>query len=146
MQIRIANRQDEPEIRTFVESIYKESGSSLELENKDSDLRNIEANYFGKEGLILVAEHENKIVGLAGARKKTESVLEIKRLIGSSSDAFKENEMLDEMLTVIVDFASRLLYESVHAPDHLNKSVLVKKGFSVTDGQTYSSVDITRDF
>ncbi|MCW5833450.1 MAG: hypothetical protein KIS78_13690, partial [Labilithrix sp.] len=67
MQIRIANRQDEPEIRTFVDTIYQKSGSSLNIEEQDSDLRNMEANYFGKEGLFLVAEDNDKIIGIAGA-------------------------------------------------------------------------------
>lgn len=146
MQVRIANRQDEPEIRTFVESIYEKSGSSLDIENKDSDLRNIEANYFGKEGLILVAEHENKIVGLAAARKKTETVLEIKRLLGSSSNAFKENEMLDEMLTVIIGFASRLLYESIQASADGQTRTLSEKGFAVADEENHLSLAVTPDF
>jgi len=146
VQIRIANRQDEPEIRTFVESIYKASGSSFEIETKDADLRNIEANYFGKEGLLLVAEHENKIVGLAGAKKKSESVLEIKRLIGSSGSGFDQAEMLSELITVIVEFAPRLLYERVETDlvpaSNAHEKLFAEKGFESNNGNDSFALDV----
>jgi hypothetical protein len=60
VQVRFANRQDEPNIRTFVESVYAESGSTFDLDGSDSDLRNIDAQYFGQEGLLIVVEEDKK--------------------------------------------------------------------------------------
>jgi N-acetylglutamate synthase-like GNAT family acetyltransferase len=148
VQIRIANRQDEPEIRTFVDTVYQKSGSSLNIESQDSDLRNIEANYFGKEGLFLVAEDEGTIVGIAGARKKTETVLELKRLLVPVSDQFENKEVLDELLRVIVEFAPRMLYENIDSGLGSNEceTVLKERGFRAASGQSSLSLAVTPSF
>lgn len=150
MQIRIANRQDEPEIRTFVDTIYQKSGSSLNIEEQDSDLRNVEANYFGKEGLFIVAEDNDKIIAVAGARKKSETVLEFKRLI-VAPDAESRDEIVDEMIDVIVRFAPRMLFEQIEVTaqarsDHYDQA-LSKKGFASAE-QTKGalSLAVTPDF
>ncbi len=149
MQIRIANRQDEPEIRTFVDTIYQKSGSSLNIEEQDSDLRNMEANYFGKEGLFLVAEDNDKIIGIAGARKKTEKVLEFKRLMVSDDE--RADQILNEMIDVIVQFAPRMLFEQIevtvqNGPGRLNQ-LLSTKGFkSGGQNEVALSLAVTPDF
>ena len=149
MQIRIANRQDEPEIRTFVDTIYQKSGSSLNIEEQDSDLRNMEANYFGKEGLFLVAEDNDKIIGIAGARKKTEKVLEFKRLM--VADGSGHEEIANEMIDVIVRFAPRMLFEQVevsvqNGPGTL-RQLLSTKGFTSSSLNDDSlSLAVTPDF
>ncbi|MBX3076369.1 hypothetical protein KF913_20825 [Candidatus Obscuribacterales bacterium] len=150
MQIRIANRQDEPEIRTFVDTIYQKSGSSLNIEEQDSDLRNMEANYFGREGLFLVAEHNDKIIAVAGARKKTEKVLEFKRLM-VSTDAEGADEIANEMIDVIVRFAPRMLFEQIevsvqNGPGTL-RQLLSTKGFTSSSQNDDSlSLAVTPDF
>jgi N-acetylglutamate synthase-like GNAT family acetyltransferase len=113
VQVRVANRQDEPAIRGLVDSIYREAGWSINLESADSDLRNIEANYFGREGLFLVAENEGSIVGLAAARKRSETVLELRRLLVESN--LRDDDVVEEMLDVILKFAPRLFYERIDA-------------------------------
>jgi len=149
VQIRIANRQDEPEIRTFVDTIYQKSGSSLNIEEQDSDLRNMEANYFGKEGLFLVAEDNDKIIGIAGARKKTEKVLEFKRLM--VADGSGHEEIANEMIDVIVRFAPRMLFEQVevsvqNGPGTL-RQLLSTKGFTSSSLNDDSlSLAVTPDF
>lgn len=131
MQVRIANKQDEADIRTFVDAFYRLSGSQLNLDSVDSDLRNVEASYFGKEGLFLVAEHEGKIVGVAGARKKTESELEWRRLMVSAP--FESDEVVSELVEVIVEFAPRMLYERIEAgfvpPSKHFSRLLAERGF-----------------
>jgi len=148
VQIRVANRQDEPDIRTFVDSLYKETGGSVDLESSDSDLRNIEANYFGKEGLIIVAEDEGKIVGIAGARKKSESVLEVKRLLVGDSDRFSRSEVMNDLLKVVVEFAPRLLYEQIEfgSPTEVQQSALKDRGFSPANGNGTFTLKVTPDF
>lgn len=149
MQIRIANRQDEPEIRTFVDTIYQKSGSSLNIEEQDSDLRNMEANYFGKEGLFLVAEDNDKIIGIAGARKKTDKVLEFKRLM--VADGSGHEDIANEMIDVIVRFAPRMLFEQIevsvqNGPGTL-RQLLSTKGFTSSSQNDDSlSLAVTPDF
>ncbi len=148
MQIRIANRQDEPEIRTLVESICKESGSPFDIETSDSDLRNIDANYFGHEGLFLVAEDEGKIVGVAGAKRKTDLTLELKRLIAKPGDKFIPADLLGELLSVIVEFAPRLLYEriDVASPTKEQEKLLIENGFAPAIADGALSLRVTPDF
>lgn len=150
MQIRIANRQDENEIRTFVDTIYQKSGSSLNIEEQDNDLRNVEANYFGKEGLFLVAEDNDKIIAVAGARKKSETVLEFKRLI-VSADREDADAIVDEMIDVIIRFAPRMLFNRIEVTsqarsDHYEEA-LSKKGFaSAEQNKGALSLAVTPDF
>lgn len=147
MQIRIANRQDEPEIRTFVEALYQKSGLSFELESKDSDLRNVEANYFGKEGLFLVAENEGAIVGIAGARKKSESDLEIKRFLVADNESYSASEVRADLLKVIVEFAPRMLYSKIELSMETadEKQLFIENGFAASDSQSLS-LAVTADF
>lgn len=147
VQIRIANRQDEPEIRTFVEALYQKSGLSFELESKDSDLRNVEANYFGKEGLFLVAENEGAIVGIAGARKKSESDLEIKRFLVADNESYSASEVRADLLKVIVEFAPRMLYSKIELSMETadGKELFIENGFAVSDSQSLS-LAVTADF
>ncbi len=147
MQVRVANRQDEPAIRTFVSEIYEKDGESLNLESQDSDLRNIEANYFGKEGLFLVGEEDSAIVAIAAARKKSDSVLELRRLF--AADKFSP-EVVPEMLRIVSGFAPRLLYSQIdidifpgkHRPDKLLK----ESGFEYNEQEKKFSLSVTPDF
>lgn len=111
MQVRFANRQDEPNIRTFVESVYADSGRTFDLEGSDSDLRNIDAQYFGQEGLLIVVEEDKKIFGVAGARRKSEDVLELRRLL--LDPTLKEGDTAAELIGIVVRFAPRLLYHKI---------------------------------
>lgn len=111
MQVRFANRQDEPNIRTFVESVYADSGRTFDLEGSDSDLRNIDAQYFGQEGLLIVVEEDKKILGVAGARRKSEDVLELRRLL--LDPILNEGDTAAELIGIVVRFAPRLLYHKI---------------------------------
>jgi N-acetylglutamate synthase-like GNAT family acetyltransferase len=78
MQIRFANRQDEAPVRALLES----QGATLDLAGVDSDLRNLDQNYFGRDGLFVVAEADGKVIAFAGA-KRSESdgqILQLTRL------------------------------------------------------------------
>lgn len=146
MQVRIANKQDEADIRTFVESIYKQSGLMLDLESGDSDLRNIEANYFGKEGLFIVAEDEGQIAGIAGARRKSDSVLEFNRLI--MSDQFARDQVVSELLDVVVNFANRLFYSRIDVVSSIKEyqQVFVSSGFKQQDQSGVLSLNVDFDY
>lgn len=83
MQIRVANRQDEPIIRTIISQANAEVGDAeVDLTGRDSDLTNIESEYFWYDGIFIVAEEDGTIVGLAGARRgETDDVLSLKRIV-----------------------------------------------------------------
>jgi predicted N-acetyltransferase YhbS len=81
MQIRVGNRQDEPQIRQIVANAMAEHGEKPDSA-RDADLVDIEANYFWHDGVFLVAEEEGEIIGLVGARKfNSEQEIELVRLV-----------------------------------------------------------------
>ena len=129
MQIRIANRQDEKEIRELAEAFSKEENASFDLKGKDSDLVNVEANYFGRNGVFLVVEDDGKIKGFAGARenRKDGDVLVIERLRVAELD--EGDEAASELMRVFREFAPRMLYKSIECGVDLEEGLLSKCGF-----------------
>lgn len=83
MQIRVANRQDEPIIREIVAQTKAERGlGELSLTGSDADLNNVEANYFWFDGIVVVAEEDGQILGFSAARRgQDEQTLELTRLV-----------------------------------------------------------------
>lgn len=148
LQVRVANRQDEPAIRNFVSAIYEKDGQALNLESSDADLRNIEANYFGREGLFLLGEEDNSIIAIAAARKQSDTVLVLRRLLALEQPT--ANEVVSEMLRVVLGFAPRLLYEKIdceifpirHRPDRL----LEESGFDFDGRENKFSLRVSPDF
>ncbi len=146
MQIRVANRQDEKNIQSIFAEICKKKGEELDLSDGHKDLRNIEANYFGNEGLFLLAEEESKLIGIAGARKKNEDTISIDRFY--IDDAYKRKGIDQQFMQVIVPFAERMFYKRLNwnvmeappkagnesaqtstGPSCFNKALLVKMKF-----------------
>ncbi len=143
MQIRVANKQDEPAIRSFVEKHYEGLGQNLNLDGDDADLRNIEANYFGKEGLFIIAEEDAAVTGIAGARRKNDTVLELRRLLSAP-------DVVPELLDVILLFAPRMLYRRVDVqlvPSSLSyPDKLEEAGFSKGKESQSWSLPVIPDF
>lgn len=111
MQIRVANRQDEKQIQSIFAELCSKKSEELDFNSKHSDLRNIEANYFGSEGLFLVAEEDGKIIGFAGAKKTSDPVISIDRFF--VSDAFKRSGIDQQFMQIILPFARRMFYEKI---------------------------------
>jgi N-acetylglutamate synthase-like GNAT family acetyltransferase len=82
MQIRVANRQDEPLIRTIVFQALAENGIQPDLDGIDKDLRNTEHSYYWYDGLCIVAELDGQIIGVLAARRsfEDERLLVLRRL------------------------------------------------------------------
>ena len=59
MQIRLGNRQDEGSILHLVTEVMKEFGLTADVNTTESDLRNIDANYMGRDGIFLVADPQH---------------------------------------------------------------------------------------
>lgn len=111
MQIRIANKQDESAIREVFLRALSEAGQEADYAGRDADLKNIEWSYFGKDGIFLVAEADKKIVGFAGARKKSDTELELSRLY--VAEDWRRRGMGRNFLALILDFAANLDYLSI---------------------------------
>ncbi|PWT94864.1 MAG: hypothetical protein C5B53_12270 [Candidatus Melainabacteria bacterium] len=115
MQIRIANRQDEKKIVEFIEGILSEYQWKLDPASADADLKNVEANYFGKDGAFLIAEHEQKIVGIAAANMFDENSCALRRIYVAKD--FRRKGIAGDMFSVIVSIARRLDYKRLVVND-----------------------------
>ena len=113
MQIRVANRQDEPIIRTIVNQALAERGSSeVDLKGRDEDLNNVEQHYFWHDGLFLVAEDDGQIIGLVGARKcEHDDSLELLRLVVVPSH--RKKGVAHSLMDTVFFFARNLEYKEV---------------------------------
>lgn len=113
MQIRIANRQDEKKLVPFVEEIYNEFGVKLDLASVDSDLKNVEANYFGKDGVFLLAEEEQKVIGIAGAHMVSDDLCALRRIYVAKG--WRRKGIGRQMLNIVVAIAKRFQYKKIVA-------------------------------
>ncbi|MBZ0188805.1 MAG: hypothetical protein K8F91_21360 [Candidatus Obscuribacterales bacterium] len=142
MQIRIANRQDESKIREFAESVSANREKPFDLKGFDNDLVHIEANYFGQQGVFLVADENGEIIACAGARCKSDQVLLISRLLVREGESSRE-QIESEMLDVIVSFAPRMLYSGIECSEAFfsNVDLLRERGFEQKQGSLVLSVE-----
>jgi len=111
MQIRLGNRQDEAAIKQLVFDVMKEFHLEPDIERAEVDLKNIEANYFAKDGIFLVAEEDGQIVGIASARKSDENVLEFVRLAVLSP--WRGKGIARRLLDTTIAFGRDLDYERI---------------------------------
>ena len=132
MQIRLGNRQDEPAIITLVCDVMNEFGLVPKMDGAEADLKNIDANYFACDGLFLVVEIEGKIVGIAGAHKSSENVLELVRFAVVKSARNKGYAHL--LLNTILSFAQDLDYQRIEVEPARQypggTATLMKMGFT----------------
>ena len=108
MQIRLGNRQDEKAITALVIQVMKSFDLPVSPDGAEADLKNIEANYFARDGVFLVAEHEGTIVGIAGARRSDESLLELVRIAVASD--WRGKGVARNLISTVISFARDLGY------------------------------------
>ena len=133
MQIRLGNRQDEGEIKHLVAAVLTEFGHQGDTASAELDLRNIDGNYMGRDGIFLVAEEEGRLLGLAGARRRDEETLELRHLV--VAPAHRGKGIASRMLAIVAKFAGDLEYKTVAMPADRRLSgagVLEGKGFILT--------------
>lgn len=113
MQIRVATRQDEPIIRTIINQANAEIGATeIDLTGRDSDLTNIEANYFWYDGIFLVAEEDSQIIAIVAARRgQTDKQLELFRLVVIPSR--RRRGIARKLLETVLFFARNMEYEQL---------------------------------
>ena len=126
MQIRIANRQDEKKLLPFIEEIYKERGKALDLTRADSDLKNVEASYFGKDGVFLLAEEDQKIIGIAGANMMSDDLCALRRIYVAPD--WRRKGIARQMLNVILGIARRFEYKRIVAGAKANDGKIAECG------------------
>lgn len=149
MQIRIANKQDESAIRALFQTHLNEHlcrQLDLSPEGAESDLRNIEGNYFGRDGIFLVASVEKDIVAIAGGRRAgngSDDVFHIKRLFVDPK--YRRQHVATQMVSIISRHAGILGFNRIEVklPDHLiddAEPFLQRIGFKLNAGNknTYS--------
>ena len=136
MQVRIGNKQDEAAARALITTVLQEDGKTLDLNGADSDLRQIEINYFGHDGAFFVAEVDRKVVGMAAAIKKTETVCELKRLYVGRDN--RGQGIGGKLLQQCIGFARNLDYQVLTiscSPSARCRASLIAKGFEETAGE-----------
>lgn len=111
MQIRLGNRQDEPSINNLVLAVMKEFCLPVEPDRTESDLKNIESNYFGHDGVFLIAEEDGQLIGVAGARRSNDSVLELVRLAVDKD--WRGKGIARQLISTILSFANDLGYQNI---------------------------------
>jgi len=124
MQIRFANRQDEAPVRALLES----QGVVLDPAGADNDLRNLDLNYFGQDGVFIVAEEEGKLIAVAGARKldSDNEILELKRLTlptDATVPGTTNSAILERFLAIIKNHAYQMDYKSIQVKEGLESLV-----------------------
>ena len=118
MQIRIANRQDEAPVRGLLEA----AGNKLDLSasGADHDLHNIDQNYFGHDGIFLVAERDGNVVAFAGARCEGDdkNKLVLRRMfLGGTEGSGTTSELREKFLAIIKNHAYQLDFKTVEVPE-----------------------------
>lgn len=117
MQIRIAARQDEKGIQALTEAKYQKA--DLDLNGAEQALRNIEANYFGKDGIFLVVEADGEVQGYLGARSSQDGrVLTVTHLL--LADSLDDN-LATELMNITLNHAYQNDFEKVEIEDAVFK-------------------------
>jgi N-acetylglutamate synthase-like GNAT family acetyltransferase len=111
MQIRIGNRQDEKRVQALAQEICEEFGRAFDLDQGDQDLKNIEAKYFGLDGIFLVVEEEKQIVGFAGAIRKDENHCVLRRIC--LEKLWRRKGVGRQMIKIVLSHAKQMGFKSV---------------------------------
>ena len=112
MQIRAANRQDEPLIRNIVFSSLEELGITPDPEGRDKDLKNIEQSYFWHDGVCLVAERDGQVIGTVAACKRgADDELELTRL--AVYPAARNRGAGRALMKTLLFFAANMEYKQI---------------------------------
>lgn len=144
MQVRAGNRQDEPLVRAIVTQYLEEQGRALDLEDKDRDLRNLEANYFWHDGLFIVAERDGQLIGMLAGRKnsKSDEILDLKRLVVTTGA--RRRGVAKALVKTMLFFAQNMEYKKVEfkdsesVEDQQRDAALARLGFEKSNQESQS--------
>ncbi len=111
MQIRIATSQDENKIRALAQEIASECGGIFDLEGKDAALKDIEQNFFGKDGIFIVADEEKEIVGYACANRLDENAACLRAICVSAKARHKG--IAREMIKIVLMHEEKMGFKNM---------------------------------
>jgi N-acetylglutamate synthase-like GNAT family acetyltransferase len=135
MQIRLGNKQDEPMVRDLLMTVMHEVGLEAYFEKMRPPIMNMEREYIGHDGTYLVAEDDRKIVGVAAAKKKTETVCELNLLCVTTE--WRRMGLGKQMLQKILAFAKGLDYDALQVDAEVvgteAAGFLMHSGFKLLD-------------
>lgn len=113
MQLRIGNKQDEGAVRALVQQSMIEVGAEFQLETAEADLKNIEGEYFGNDGIFVVIEEDSEIIAFAAARRLNDEICEVRRVFVHK--AWRKQGLMLKLFHQIIAFAKRMEYRYLDA-------------------------------
>jgi len=135
MQIRLGNKQDEPMVRDLLMTVMHEVNLEKYFEQARPPIMNMEREYIGQDGTYLVAEDDRKIVGIAAAKKRTDTVCELALLCVTSE--WRRMGLGKQMLEKIVSFAKGMDYDALQVDAQVvgteAAGFLMHSGFKLMD-------------
>jgi putative acetyltransferase len=76
-------------------------------------LKNIEAEYFGSDGIFLVIEEDSNIIAFAAARRLNDEICEVRRVFVSK--VWRKQGLMLKLFHQIIAFAKRMDYRYLDA-------------------------------
>jgi putative acetyltransferase len=99
------------QVIALIDEIYREHGDSICLENADSDLENIEKNYFETGGCFWIYKVDGRVVGSVAVRPEPSQLL-LKRLY--LNVAFRGSGVANQLLKKVTDWAKDNNYRRIY--------------------------------
>lgn len=136
MQIRAGNRQDEKHIRAIIFDAMLECGLQPEPEGREDDLKNVEEGYFWHDGIFVVAERDEVIIGVAGGRRNPDDEDELELIRLAVLPRERKNHVASELIKTIKFFAGNMEYKRIvlRTKAQVVPGVLEKLGFHRDQG------------
>ncbi len=104
MNLRRANIRDTERIVKLVKSGLKEFGFVYSSETSESDLLNIEREYFGNNGIFLVLENNNKLIATGAIKEIKKNIFKIRKMYVDKSQRGKG--FGKQILIHLIEFAT----------------------------------------
>ncbi|MBS2002219.1 MAG: GNAT family N-acetyltransferase [Cyanobacteria bacterium SZAS LIN-5] len=146
MQIRLGNKQDEPMVRELLMKVMHEVKLERYFEQARPPLMNMEREYIGNDGTYLVAEDDRKIVGVAAAKKKSDTLCEVALLCVTSE--WRRMGLGKQMLEQVVRFARGMDYDALQVDAAVvgteAAGFLMHSGFRLMDAEESSDRRVWR--
>lgn len=122
-------------VRDLLMTVMHEVNLEKYFEQARPPIMNMEREYIGHDGTYLVAEDDRKIVGVAAAKKKTETICELALLCVTSE--WRRMGLGKQMLQKMVSFAKSMDYDALQTDAEVvgteAAGFLMHSGFKLID-------------
>lgn len=127
-------------VRELLMTVMHEVKLERYFEQARPPIMNMEREYIGNDGTYLVAEDDRKIVAVAAAKKKSDSVCELALLCVTSD--WRRMGLGKQMLQQILSFAKSMDYEALQVDAAVvgteAAGFLMHSGFKLQDAEETS--------